>query len=233
MRSCSCSSGRSARPRAPTTRSPPAPLGIVYAQRAAGDPSAVGRQPAALADRVRPRRRPARPAGARRGRRAHALDRQRRRASSLGQLRPDRVVLVARPRALLAGAQARRRGARRRHRLADPGRLRHLVGHEHGRAGGSRRGRAAAPAPSRLDAGADQVGARADGSARSSTTPRTSTRRACWRRGGGMIDVQAADAPGLFASPCGRLLRPPAPRARRDALDRAQRRGRRGAARGR
>ena len=40
-------------------------------------------------------------------------------------------------------------GARRRHRLADPRRLRHLVGHEHGDAGGGRRGGAPAPAPSR------------------------------------------------------------------------------------
>ena len=42
-----------------------------------------------------------------------------------------------------------------------------------------------------------------------------------------MIDVQAADAPGLFAAPSGVSLRAPARRARRDAHGRAERRGRR------
>ena len=80
-RSCSCSSGRTARPRAPTSALAAGALGIVYAQRAAGDPAAIARQPAALADRVRPDRRAPRPAGRGGGRRALALARQRADAS--------------------------------------------------------------------------------------------------------------------------------------------------------
>ena len=120
-------------PRAPTTRSRTGALGIVYVQHAAGDPVAIDRQPAALADRVRPDRRAPRPAGGSRRRRAHALGRRPRRSeqisansgliASFSSRGPAPYSLALKPDVV---------GARRRHRLADPGRLRHLVGHEHG-----------------------------------------------------------------------------------------------------
>ena len=164
-------------------------------------PTAVDDSRQRSLDGVRPGRRAARAAG--RGRRRRAA-RSRSTTTPREQIsansRPDRVVLVARPRALLAGAQARRLGARRRHRLADPGRLRHLVGHEHGHPGRGRRRGAAAPAASRP--GRRRRSSRRSCSPRgpSSTTPKHEHPTSVLAAGGGMIDVQAADAPRLFAA---------------------------------
>ena len=226
-RSCSCSSGRSARrPRAEAAIAPGS-LGIVFAQREAGDPTAIDdsqQRSLTVSDLV----------GARLAQQAAAAGGE---LTLIGRRRETKQVsansgVIASfssrgPAPVLARAQARRLRARRRHRLADPRRLRHLVGHEHGLARGRRGSRAAAPAPSGLDARADQVGARADRRGPSSTTRAHKHPTSVLAAGGGMIDVQAADAPGLFAEPSGVSFGLVRPGARRDALDRAQRRRRR------
>ena len=129
-RSCSSSSARAAPPRTPTRRSPPASLGIVYAQRAAGDPTAVDdsqQRSLTVSDLIGARL--AQQATAAGGELTLSVDNVPERAG-LGQLRPDRILLVARPGAVLARAQARRLGARastssRRSRAATaPGRAR-------------------------------------------------------------------------------------------------------------
>ena len=144
--------------------------------------------------------------------------------AGLRELGPDRVVLVARPRAVLAGAQAGRRGAGRRHRLADPGRLRDLVGHEHGLpavAGAAALLHQRHPSwtPAQIKS-ALVLTARPVFNDTAHKHP-TSVLAA----GGGMIDVQAADAARALRRALGRDLRAAARRTSRDALGRAERRG--------
>ncbi len=204
----------------------PGSLGIVYAQRAAGDPTAVDdsqQRSLTVSDLIGARLAQQATAAARR---ADALGRRRARRAGLRELGPDRLLLVARPRAVLARAQAGRRGAGRRHRLADPGRLRHLVGHEHGLARGRGRSGAAASAAPRLDAGADQVGARAHGAARlqrhrpQAPDERARGRRRHDRRAGG-------GRPRALRGAVRRVVRAAAAEPPRDPLARAHRRRRR------
>ena len=166
-RSCSCSSARRAPPRRPTRRSPARRAGLVLVHARRGRP-AHGRCGGLDAGGTA-RRRDLAPhgAGAREqlGARPAASSRSRSTTStqSLGSGNGGLIdlVLVARPGADSLRAQARRRGARRGHRLADPGRLRHLGRHEHGVARRS-------PAPRRCCASATRTG-----------RPRRSSRRSC------------------------------------------------------